>query len=455
MEINKIILIGNGFDLAHGLKTGYGDFINHLWREEIVNLQNEIHHLLQVKNHGNKFIYDSNLLSFQVNFTIQTSRIQSYFYTIKEKLIVGNKEKLHLPDASINELTEQLLKDKVFKSKNSFLEKITLTKNINGWVDFEQEFFDELKKTENVTTLNKEFNQIKEMFEQYLHTEILPEIEKITLSDDIKDFIKCNIENRELSTTFIANTVANDLSTLANESEKISLLKSINQPSSTFTKSHNIKPLNGHQLINSFTQNFKIADNDLKSERQKLTPIKPIKPENIFFINFNYTNTFEKYKHSESTSIYIHGKLKDENNPIILGYGDERSDEYKALELKSNEYLKNIKSFTYSNTSNYKNLMRIIESKYYQIVILGHSCGMSDRVLLSTLFEHENCISIKPHYYKNEEKNTDSFQDTIMNISRSFIHKTKMRDLVVDKTETKPYSVVKAEIPALEPIQNN
>jgi len=27
--MNRLILLGNGFDLAHGLKTGYNDFI--LW----------------------------------------------------------------------------------------------------------------------------------------------------------------------------------------------------------------------------------------------------------------------------------------------------------------------------------------------------------------------------------------------------------------------------------------
>ena len=26
--MNRIILIGNGFDLAHGLRTSYADFIN-------------------------------------------------------------------------------------------------------------------------------------------------------------------------------------------------------------------------------------------------------------------------------------------------------------------------------------------------------------------------------------------------------------------------------------------
>jgi hypothetical protein len=31
--MNRIVLIGNGFDLAHGLKTSYADFINWYWEQ--------------------------------------------------------------------------------------------------------------------------------------------------------------------------------------------------------------------------------------------------------------------------------------------------------------------------------------------------------------------------------------------------------------------------------------
>lgn len=29
--MNRLIIVGNGFDLAHGLKTKYSDFINWYW----------------------------------------------------------------------------------------------------------------------------------------------------------------------------------------------------------------------------------------------------------------------------------------------------------------------------------------------------------------------------------------------------------------------------------------
>jgi hypothetical protein len=31
--MNKLILVGNGFDLAHGLPTSYKDFLNDFWKD--------------------------------------------------------------------------------------------------------------------------------------------------------------------------------------------------------------------------------------------------------------------------------------------------------------------------------------------------------------------------------------------------------------------------------------
>ena len=36
--MNRIILIGNGFDLAHGLQTGYKHFIDKYWSEFAIKI---------------------------------------------------------------------------------------------------------------------------------------------------------------------------------------------------------------------------------------------------------------------------------------------------------------------------------------------------------------------------------------------------------------------------------
>ena len=86
----------------------------------------------------------------------------------------------------------------------------------------------------------------------------------------------------------------------------------------------------------------------------------------------------------------------------------------------------------------YKKLLDFVESdRKFQVCIFGHSCGLSDRTLLNTIFEHQNCISIKIFYYKYKEKKSDGSLDNyieiVQNISRHFDNKKLMRSKIVNK----------------------
>ena len=87
--------------------------------------------------------------------------------------------------------------------------------------------------------------------------------------------------------------------------------------------------------------------------------------------------------------------------------------------------------------SNYKKVLRFIESAPFQVVIMGHSCGRSDRTLLHTIFEHDHCASIKLCYYRKED-GSDDYLEKIQNISRNFVSMERMRDVVVPKPQCKP-----------------
>jgi L-lysine 2,3-aminomutase len=72
---------------------------------------------------------------------------------------------------------------------------------------------------------------------------------------------------------------------------------------------------------------------------------------------------------------------------------------------------------------------------------MGHSCGNSDRTLLNTLFEHKNCVSIKPYYYEwtdEEGGHSDNYIEIIQNISRNFNSMQLMRDRIVNKLYCRP-----------------
>ena len=150
-------------------------------------------------------------------------------------------------------------------------------------------------------------------------------------------------------------------------------------------------------------------------------------------------------KSSDFKINHIHGELDNDKNPIIFGYGDEMDEDYKMISnLNDNSYLKNIKSIRYLETDNYRRLLQFIDSAPYQIYIMGHSCGNSDRTLLNTLFEHKNCVSIKPFYYQKDD-GSDNYIELIQNISRNFNDMRLMRDRVVNKSYCQPLTPVNGQ----------
>lgn len=165
-------------------------------------------------------------------------------------------------------------------------------------------------------------------------------------------------------------------------------------------------------------------------------------PDMTMLLNFNYTTIADYYfKPNERLIInHIHGKL-DTLQSVIFGYGDELDEQYQALvNKKENHYLDNIKSIKYLESPNYRQLLSFIDADAFQIYIMGHSCGNSDRTLLNTLFEHRNCVSIKPFYYMRS-KDSDNYMDLVQNISRNFTDMKLMRDRVVNKKYCEPLLV--------------
>jgi len=99
-----------------------------------------------------------------------------------------------------------------------------------------------------------------------------------------------------------------------------------------------------HILVNQLTDNLYNSNN---------------KPDSILFLNFNYTVTIKDYfpeiqKNIPNTSIInIHSELKNKDNPIVFGYGDEEDEtNFKLIEIYD-ECLKYMK--TYENILVLKN----------------------------------------------------------------------------------------------------
>ena len=81
------------------------------------------------------------------------------------------------------------------------------------------------------------------------------------------------------------------------------------------------------------------------------------------------------------------------------------------------DFLLMLNPFWYFQTSNYHDLVRFIESNIFQVFILGHSCGLSDRTMLNMIFEHDHCKSIKLFYHERSD-GSNNFTEVTEEISR-------------------------------------
>lgn len=283
----------------------------------------------------------------------------------------------------------------------------------------------ESSDNESIAKLNNELAFLKSQLIAYLSN-----IEKEFINDSIvKGSIKAKmlepINPRDISIRAKKNIWTDFVKNRLNNSDLDELLGCYYDNFKAKIRIKNFKSVNQDQI------NY-MGINSINDEE---FPRELFYPDNILLLNFNYTRTADLYLPNEEIFKvnHIHGDLSDKSN-IIFGYGDELDDNYKnILKQDNNEYLKNIKSINYLNSTNYREMLSYIESSPYQIYIMGHSCGLSDKTLLNTLFEHDNCVSIKPFYYINNE-GFDNYTEIVQNISRNFTDMKLMRDRVVNKT---------------------
>ncbi|TZF98689.1 hypothetical protein FW781_01820 (plasmid) [Chryseobacterium panacisoli] len=420
--MNRIILIGNGFDLAHGMPTSYGSFIDDYWynkKEEIFN-----HYL------GKEFEDDCILIK----------RVPNIKYSLPESDYESIQRSLRYADDEI-----------VFK--NEFFAVLNKHKSFLNWVDIENDYYFLLKNCYKkpskytITQLNKEFSVIECLLEEYL-TKVEKEFSKgfpnnddeISFKRSINEVIYSDFNLRDFSETSINNLTEIEFQRVYSE------IKSIEEGHISLSDNElSERDLRLYQvLINN--QNKKQKIKELLTSEAANNYFRH-RPKEVLFVNFNYTSTEVYYDNPpidrefgrdiSTDVIHIHGILNNKtDNKIIFGFGDEIDKDYLEIEnLNDNEYLQNIKSMKYLESDSYKRLLDFINSNNYQVFIFGHSCGISDRTLLNTLFEHKNCSSVKP-YYRKKDDGTDNYSEMIRNISRNFTDKASMRDKVVNKKYT-------------------
>ena len=379
--MNRLVIIGNGFDMAHGLKTSYKDFINWYWDRRVDAFVGNISKVSE-DNLCKLTIKDNPNLSCWNVFAFENS----YFKDIR-----GNRT------CSGYEVITELQKypDTFSVDSTPFFGTIIQSIETRGWVDIENDYYQLLKEcSENtdcgytVKELNEQMAFLQEKLVEYLRTIDVP-VTIETINSAIRENI-C-IEDLSIEGKALAKTMG---------------------------------------VIEYDTNAF--DDNRYMDERFSGMP-----PERTMLLCFNYTGTVKEYEQYGGLILnYIHGELEHPEH-IIFGYGDELDKDYQdILDKQDNELLKNVKSVKYLETRNYHKMLDFLMAAPFQVLIMGHSCGNSDRTLLNTVFEHENCVSIKPFYHKWDD-GSDNYLELVQNISRNFTNMKLFRDRVVNKEQCK------------------
>lgn len=386
--MNRIILIGNGYDLSCGLPTRYEDFIldhiknaikvaydsNRDFNEKLIKVENgdPINRVIDIKWIMSINSMDELKKSDYVSFTAKPQN--------QNKFSLNDNLEFLRPITS-SDINNDISSKRFHVSFNSSMFKSLLEDE--NWTDIESHYFKLVNKLNKNDVGNKNLNSLNEEFEY------------------LKDELKRYIEKTEMKYT------EGKLPNLKSQDER--LIK-------------RFFDMRRDSLGNPF-----IKGNGIKEDLDK-----------VLFINFNYTSilshhlntlknsNFQRYKFTNFEVINIHGNIKDKEE-IIFGYGDENQKDYEILEeMEINDYLKNIKSFYYALNNKYRRVLNFI-SVPYDVFSVGHSLGVSDRILLKTILGDSNCKEIRLFHRGNKE----SFFKSVISLSRHFKDKSLLRKKLI------------------------
>lgn len=378
-----VLVIGNGFDLAHGLPTKYGDFIDFLYYCN--------------KEWGKNSSY---------------GKFKSILIDYSKKM--GNKDTL------IKEKVKKYVNLKESTTLNNFwVEHFWKRRDEigQGWIDFEQEISNTLEK------INFSENSFYKIFFEIL------DFYGIEVDANDKDFIEI------LEKSFVKNSEGNVLIYDHYEFRSIDdseYINDINLRTLTTAKGCNIRWRNIYlkhidDLVDNLTKDlenlifaFEIYLKDFIEQipADKNYDIEKIKNHIDKVISFNYDNTFKIIydKHNNEDKVFhIHGKIRDEKehrfNNMVLGIDEKLSDEIKNIDLKFvrfKKYFQRIYKHTGAEYRDWVNKKEILNStdfaqegkdyykkddfkiKYNTFYFFGHSLDASDKDILEEIICSEN-----------------------------------------------------------------
>lgn len=392
-RINKIFLIGNGFDLAHGLPTRYIDFITWYLKDCCFKAMESGRYdddCLKVRiNKGN--FYNRRLsIEKELDTYFQSGKIWDFIKAPSRSLITYTGRISHRHDND-----EMIL----IEPKNEFSSNLLANCRNADWSGIEYEI-NRIMLKQQATLVESRTLIMIDRKEDPRYIDALEEIQQLNLSiyqlkSKLIEYLKLHNSPLELKTDLIS-----------------SRNKAIFGKNYTSDSGGNVF-CNGQRYLHDSHELYR----------------------GVLFLNFNYTTYFENDfveifgselndDFTTTETIYIHGDLDQHTDEIVFGVGDENKEIYSEIEsLYDDDWLVPLKSFHYFRNKKYQQLLGFIANGDYEVYVIGHSCSTTDRTLLNMLFENEACKKIHVYHYNGIE----SYLTTAYNIARNFNDKVTLR----------------------------
>ncbi len=356
----NILIIGNGFDLYHGLPTRYTDFLTFV---EFWNIFHDWHKAKLEK------------VNLPVGYKEPDTELNIYNLDngkLTEDSVIEMAEYVGVYDENnIEFLNANLTNNKWIQ----YFEKTGYEKE--GWIDFEREIESVLLKVELYfnTTLPEveknrrlEFSHDRDSAVTYIDSEY----------ETIFEIFGEGVELADINDTY--SYVCNlDINNQFNRpKQKKILLDKMKKELDTLIKCFRIYTM-------EFIEKFKIT-----KECDKIKNLGK-----LLVLNFNYTNTFEKvYKDQLAEMCYVHGSVKADN--LVMGVSDDF--------IENNDYIYFQKFFQRIQKRTgieYKDFFEkgynIYKGVTAEVYIMGHSLDKTDKGVLEKFFDEKYKVNIFYH----------------------------------------------------------
>lgn len=410
---NEILIVGNGYDLANGLKSSFSDYMKIFLREYIfVYIYN-----LYTKEHSSdndfKFILSFFMSACQMSEQKETSFYvpPNYFDNQFIKILLHK----YCPVITLLQAYIEpwmVYKDFVYDFANS---KNTINGGTRALQHLIFKLFKELKKNNVDITLNLQWFDVESIIAEVINGNISSDLEKFVIPEKKEEFYSFLRElNLSDNQQFFKETI------------------------------NNINLQECHEGLELFSESFSIY---LKKEEEKYNnkSYKINRPTDIldtifdYVISLNYTSVSKKalkQAPNENNYCHIHGSLKQNN--IVIGTGSYSYDELVSDPTKINDINKIpfYKFFLRILKDTDENYHDWIDDKCYALTFYGFSFGINDYDLIRELLlkldnNNKNTIYINPDlmsitiYCLNLEDKYKILRNLIACLNKNIINRLK------------------------------